>query len=157
MIIILLKKSKFITIILLILFSCSKSPNNPPSEIDWSNYRGYLSASDFKEAIIGKWRSVYQKEGYENIKYLEINSYEDAKIIIKNGARVEVEGKYKIHFLRPPTKEMVTFAEMTIKSDNVEIKLSQMNFGYHNALPFELGPFLRVDKSPYGVLTKLTE
>jgi hypothetical protein len=49
----------------------------------------------------------------------------------------------------------VTFAELTIKTSEKNIILSRVNFGLHNALPLEAGPFLRIDEAPYGVLKKI--
>lgn len=155
MIIVFLKKLKLIPIAWLILFSCIKAPNNSPPEIDWSNYTGYLSASEFKDAIIGIWKSVYIHKGSENVERLEVFPFGIARVFINDGLRVEVTGKYEIDFLRPPAEGNITIAEMTITSDNDQIVLSRMSFGYHNAVPMTVGILLRIDKSPYGVLAKI--
>jgi len=144
---------KFIVILIALIFyeSCHKTP----TQIDQIELREGLSASEFKEAIIGKWQSVYEIPGKQNIEYLELTRQGNAKIIIKSdGNKKEYKGGYSITFLRPPTEGMVTLAELTIKTSKENITLSWVNFGHHNAFPVEVF-FLMIDKEPYGVLQRI--
>ncbi len=141
---------KIILIALIFSFSCDKIPN----QINQIEYRENLSGSEFKEAIIGKWESVYKMQGKENVEYLELTRQGIAKIIIeKDGITIWYFGSYYVDFLRPPTDYMVTFAELTIKTSKGNIILSRVNFGLHNGVPFD-ELLLRIDKEPYGVLKK---
>ena len=114
-----------------------------------------LSAQEFSSAIIGKWESVFEKEGEENIKYLEFDKSGDAKILLYNDSEKECGGMYILSFNRPPRNGEVTLAEITIKTESGNILLRQVNFGFHNAFPESEGLLLRVDDTPYGVLKKI--
>jgi len=142
----------FHSIIILLLIITVSGCFKAPTEIE---IKDDLSESDFKKALIGKWESVYQREGHENVERLEVFPFGIANVIINNGLKVKVTGKYEIYFLRPPAEGNVTIAEMTITSDNTQIKLSRMKFGYHNGVHMSLGILLRIDESPYGALTKI--
>lgn len=147
-----MKRFEFILIMLIFCLGCHKTP----TQVDQIELREGLSASEFKEAIIGKWQSVYEKPGKENVLYLELSRKGSAKIIIKKDSdKKEYEGNYSIDFLRPPSIGMVTLAELTIKTSKENIILSRVNFGLHNAFPVEAGFLLRIDNEPYGVLKKI--
>ena len=125
---------KNINVILFILIFCLGC-NKTPTQIDWSDYRGYLSASDFKKAIIGKWKSVFEAPGKENIEYLELSRTGKAKIVIKkNGDRITIAGDYSINFPRPPEEGIYTFAELIIEKSNGNIILSRVYFGSHDGV-----------------------
>ena len=109
---------KLILIVLIFSFGCDKSPN----QIDQIEYREDLSESEFKEAIIGKWESVYETPGKANVDYLELTNYNNAKIIIKqDSSKKEYNGSYSIIFLRSPSEDMVTLAELTLKTSEENI------------------------------------
>lgn len=152
----LLRKITLILILFFFILGCQKTVNDFSldgySKIDWSNCCGYLSASDFKMAITGKWFSVFEKSGNENVKYLELNSLGKAKIIlVKNNTKNESEGNYSVRFIREVKEDFVTFAEIPIETSTRTTVLSRVNFGAHNAFPSK-NIFLRIDKEPYGLL-----
>lgn len=106
-----MNRFEFILIILIFFLSCHKTP----TQVDQIELREGLSEFEFKEAIIGKWKSVHEIPGKQNIEYLELTSQGNAKIIIKqDGNKKEYKGSYSLAFLRPPTEGMVTLAELTI-------------------------------------------
>ena len=143
--------SKFCLAALVLGLGCTETP----TQFEQPELREDFSEAEFKEAIIGKWQSVYEKPGQENVEYLELGQQGNAKaIIVQNDSRREFEGNYAVSFLRPPTKEVVTFAELTISMPGGDLKLSKVNFGLHNAFPVESGLFLRIDEAPYGVLRR---
>ena len=144
-------KFKFFLIVFMICLGC----HTTPTQVEQIELRSDFSESEFKEAIIGEWQSVYEIKGEENIKYLELGEQGKVKLILeKDSIGIEYEGHYSVDFLRPPSEGMVTLAELTISTSKGSIILSHVNFGLHNALPAESGPFLRIDNSPYGVLKK---
>ncbi len=145
---------KNINVILFILIFCLGC-NKTTTETNWSDYRSDLSASDFKEAIIGKWKSVFEAPpGKENIEYLELSRTGKAKIVIKkNGDRKTIAGDYSINFPRPPVKGSVTLAELIIEKSNGNIILSRVSFGLHNGVS-ATDILLKIDKEPYGTLKK---
>jgi hypothetical protein len=149
---IIMNRFEFILVMFIVCLGCHKTP----TQVDQIKLREGLSASEFKEAIIGKWKSVYEIPEKQNIEYLELGRKGNAKIIIKqDGNKKEYKGSYSIVFLRPPTVGMITFAELTIKTAKESIILSRVYFGIHNAVPIE-GCLLRNDNEPYGVLQKIT-
>ncbi|MFA9391505.1 MAG: hypothetical protein ACERKD_16970 [Prolixibacteraceae bacterium] len=122
----------------------------------WPELKENFSDSEFKEAIIGKWQSIFEHEGQENVIYLELSNQNKAKITIeKESKQNKYEGDYKVSYLRPPDEGMVTLAEITILTSNDTLVLSRVNFGLHNYFPAERGPFLRIDQSPYGVMERI--
>jgi len=146
---------KFNNLILTVLIFCL-SCHNTPTQVEQIELREDLSEAEFKKAIIGNWQSVYETPGKEIVDYLELDLQGNAKIIIKQaGNKREYQGNYRIIFLRPPTKGMVTLAELTIQTSGENIILSQVNFGLHNAVHAQVGFLLRIDKEPYGVLKKI--
>jgi hypothetical protein len=122
--------------------------------IDRNNLRDDLSASEFKNALIGKWQSVFELEGWENVTYLKLDNQGKAGIILeKDGVSQEYSGDYTVDFIYEPMPENVTLAEITISGPEKEIVLSRVNFGLHNA--FRYGIFLRIEKPPLGVLERV--
>ncbi len=149
------KKLISILFILTTIYGCGATDSNkqePPQLVLKENF----SEQGFKEAIIGKWKSVWKHSTKKNIDYLELNKNGGIKIIIdENGNLKEIRGSYNISFIRPPTEGSITLAEITIKTSNDNIVLSRVNFGFHNALPMDRCPFLRIDSEPFGVLEKI--
>lgn len=143
-----MKRIEFILIILIFSLDCCRTP----TEVNQTELREGLSESEFRAAILGKWESVFEHPGKQNVAYLELTCQGKAKITITHdGNKKEYKGGYSITFLRPPTEGMVTLAELTIKTSNENIILSRVNFGLHNAVPFD-EYLLRIEKEPYGVL-----
>ena len=149
------KNILLILIVFVFCLGCDKTPTKTSTLIDWSNYRSNFSSSEFKEAIIGKWISVFEHQGKENVEYLELSRYGKAIVMIKKDINGKTHtGDYSIHFSRPPRADFVTLAELTIKTSKGDILLSRINFGLHNGVLTGIGPFLRIDREPYGVLEK---
>ncbi len=114
-----------------------------------------FNADEFKEALIGKWQSVFEHSEYENVIYLELNADGEAKITLdKDNVSNDYRGDYTIDFTRQPMEGNVTLGEITISTQNKIIKLSRVNFGLHNAMPAD-SMYLRIDESPYGVLNRI--
>ncbi len=146
-----MKRFEFVLIMLILCLNCHRTP----TQVDQIELREDFSESEFKEAIIGKWESVFEIPGKQNIGYLELTRQGNAKIIIKqDGNKKEHKGSYSLTFLRPPMEGNVTLAELTIITSKESIILSRVNFGIHNAFPAEVF-FLRIDKEPYGVLQRM--
>ena len=147
-----LTKSKIYLFGLIICLCCNNEPISTKVEL-----RSDFSESEFKNAIIGKWKSVYEITGEENVIYLELSEQGKVELILeKNSVRKEFVGNYSVDFLRPPSEGKVTFAELTITTSNGDmIILSRVNFGLHNAMPEGSGFFLRIDESPFGVLKRM--
>ena len=145
----------FFKLILTALIFCLNCQNTP-TEVEQIKLREDLSEDEFKKAIIGNWQSVYEAPGKEIVDYLELDLQGNTKIIIKqDGNKKEYQGSYRIIFLRPPTKGMVTLAELTIQTSGENIILSQVNFGLHSAVHDQVGFLLRIDQKPYGALEKI--
>jgi len=114
-----------------------------------------FTSDEFKEAITGKWHSVFVFPGYENVINLELNTVGEAKITLsKDNVSNDYQGDYTVDFTRQPMKGNVTFGDITISTQNKIIKLSRVNFGVHNAMPSD-SMYLRIDESPYGVLDRV--
>lgn len=146
-----LKKICYVLVMLIFFLGCHKTPN----AVDQIELREDLSESEFKTALIGKWQSVYEHPGKQNVAYLEIERWGGVKVIIKrDGNPTEYEGTYRLSLLRPPLEGNVTLAELTISASKETILLSRVNFGLHNAFSAE-EYFLRIDQEPYGVLKKI--
>jgi hypothetical protein len=145
-------KIKILFIFLALCLCCNSAMGENQETKSTIQIKGSLSESEFKKAIIGTWKAVWNHPEKENIKYLELKRDGLAKIIIQN--KQEIEGNYVVNFLSGHTKGIVTFAEIIIKASQSEIVLSRVSFGHHSALPMNRGPFLRVDTEPFGVLEK---
>ena len=115
-----------------------------------------FSASDFKAALVGKWKSVYTYKNKPNIQKMEITSDENISLVVTEADQSQHHsGPYTITFDREPCAGIVTFATITINPDEPEpIVLSRVNFGLHNGIPLDEGVVLRIDREPYGVLKK---
>jgi hypothetical protein len=110
---------------------------------------------EFKSAILGKWESVFKHIDKENVIQLKLNNQGIVCLTLeKNEVLRNYDGNYIVTFLRPPSEEMVTFAQIKIQASDTII-LSRVNFGLHNAFPVDEGLFLRIDDSPYGVLSRM--
>src|SRR3990172_9161392 len=95
-------KTRLILIVLMFYFGCDKTPNFTDTGVE---LKSDFSVTEFKNAIIGKWQSVYEKAFEENVKYLELREQGEAKLILeRNGIEEEFEGNYSVDFLRPPVK-----------------------------------------------------
>ena len=133
-------------------------PTSPPKDIDGSQIelREDLSATDFKKALIGKWTSVFTYQSRPNVQQAEFRTDGTAAVvIIHNGKKEELSGTFKVDFEREPNPGMVTFARITISGEK-PIELKRVNFGLHNGVHWNLGPLLRIDTEPRGVLKKIT-
>lgn len=142
----------FHNVIMFILIIAVSGCVKKPTEI---RLKGDLSESEFQKALIGEWESVYLYEERQNVKRLEVFPLGVATVYITNGSKAVITGKYKLYFPKHPKEDTVTYAEMTITFDDIEIQLRRMHFGYHNGVPMNLGLLLRIDESPYGVLSKI--
>jgi hypothetical protein len=148
-------KIQLLFIILILCLGCNNTSSENQEHKIRIELKGNLSGAEFKEAIIGKWGSVFYYPDKENIEYLELDKNGNAKIIIeKDTDKKEFKGNYTINFLRPPAKSMITFAEIIIKTSGYEIVLSRVNFGMHNGVPYKWGNLLRIDSEPPGVLLR---
>ena len=155
-----MKKIRFIIIlsVLISLIGCDsdkESVSDTKKDVEIIELREDFNAEEFKEAIIGKWQSVFEQSGFENVIYLELNANGNAKITLdKDSVSNDYQGDYTIDFTRQPMKGSVTFGEITISTQNKIIKLSRVNFGLHNAMPAD-SMYLRIDESPHGVLDRV--
>ncbi len=78
-----MNRFELILVMLIVCLGCHKTP----TRIDQIELlKEDLSESEFKEAIFGKWKSVYEKQGKENVESLELNRNGEAKIIIKKNS-----------------------------------------------------------------------
>ena len=114
-------------------------------------------ASDFKANLVGKWTSVYAYKSKRNIQYAEFKSDGTVSlVVIRNGRPEEFSGGYDVTFDRPPVSYAETSATITIKPEgSVPMVLSRVKFSLHNGVSIQLGPVLRIDEEPRGVLTKV--
>ena len=102
-----------ILIVTVLLIVCNKNNITENEEIDLSNYAGYLSSADFKEAVIGKWNSVFEHQGKENVNYLELTKQGKALVKIrKENTEKTYGGDYEVVFSRPPDEEKKTIASV---------------------------------------------
>ena len=155
-------KSLILSIILIVISECSshEAPTMPvetqtPSK-SGIELKSNFTTSDFRSAVIGKWKSVFTYESRQNIQNIELTSDGHAKVVIVQGNKSQsYSGPYVISFDRKPNTESVTFATITIFQDKSNpIILSRVNFGLHNGINIKEGIVLRIDKTPYGVLQK---
>lgn len=113
-----------------------------------------FSASDFKSALVGKWKSIFSYKDKQNIQRLEFASDGNASLVIEQANKSqEYSGPYTISFERAPDAGAVTFATITIRPrESNPIVLSRVNFGLHNGVHADQGLLLRIDSEPHGVL-----
>lgn len=116
--------------------------------------RGNLNAPEFKKALIGKWTAAYTYESRRNIVQLDLGPDGTAKLVTTcEGRKTEQVGRYEVDFERPPDPGMTTFARIVIAvPESDPVVLSRVNFGRHNGVMWDRGPFLRIDREPWGVL-----
>ena len=150
----------FFVLNIVLCFCCNKESDKNNEASDNKNeaieLRDNFSETEFKNALIGEWRSVFELAGKENVIYLKFDNQGKARIIIeKDSVEKEYSGDYTVDFLREPAEEMMTIARIIISSSDKEIVLSWVNFGLHNAFPADYGLFLRIEKPPYGVLERI--
>ncbi len=148
----------FLGISLILFFSCNKESDktelNEPIEL-----RSDFSATEFKDAIIGEWKSVFENPEYENVIYLEFDDQNKSRIILKkDDVEKKYSGNYVVTFMREPAEGNATFAKIVILSSEKNVELSRVCFDLHNGVhdardPF--GYFLRIYDLPYGVLEKV--
>lgn len=143
-----------------LFFCCNKesdkdndsSDKNPEAIELISNF----SETEFKNALIGEWKSVFEFVEYENVICLKFDNQGKAKITIeKDSVENEYSGDYTVDFLHEPAEENTTLAKISISSSYKEIVLSYVYFGLHNAFPVDSGLFLRIERPPYGVLDRI--
>ena len=153
-----MKKINYIIIlsVLISLIGCDKeSDSDTETDSKIIELKEDFNADEFKEAIIGKWQSVFEHSEYDNVIYLELNANSEAKITLdKDNVRNDYQGNYAIDFIRQPIEGNVTLGEITITTQNKTIKLLRVNFGLHNAMPMD-SMYLRIDEVPYGVLDRI--
>jgi len=141
-----------------IFFCCNKESDK--SELDKKNepieLRSDFSAPEFKKAILGEWKSVFENTGYENVSYLKFDDQNNSRIILKkDDVEKEYSGDYTVSFIREPAEGYATLAKITISSLDRVIVLSQVTFDLHNAFHPDSGLFLRIYEPPYGVLDRI--
>jgi hypothetical protein len=138
---------------IIICFCCTKETDKNNETIE---LRSNFSETEFKNALIGEWRSVFELAGNENVIYLKFDNQGKSRIIIeKDDVEKEYSGDYTVDFLREPAEENTTLAKISISSPYKEIVLSYVYFGLHNAFPVDSGLFLRIEGPPYGVLDRI--
>lgn len=141
------------SLILACIIGCTKESNQIITKVE---LRSDFTESEFKDAIIGKWQSVFEKTGEENVKYLEFINQSKVRIILtKENINNEYNGNYSVSFHRPPMNGQDTFAEIIISTLSKEIVLSHVYFGLHNAILAEYGLLMRIDEAPCGVLERI--
>jgi len=105
-------KSIAISICILSWFICTCCNSEPNPINDQIELRSDFSESEFQNAIIGTWNSVYEKEGEANVIFLSINKEGKATLSIEeNGISDDFEGNLMIEFLRPTSTGIVTLAK----------------------------------------------
>lgn len=111
-----------------------------------------LDATAFKAALIGEWESVWADPHGSYVKRLIIGPNGKASVtFVREKTEETIEGTYSVVFLRPPSPTMVTLAAVDIMPSTGEpVVLSQVNFGFHNAVRQSRGLLLRIDKSQFG-------
>lgn len=148
----------FLGISLILFFSCNNESDK--NELDKKNepieLRSNFSETEFKNALIGEWKSVFENKEYKNVVYLSFNIQGKSIMKTKND-NVEngYSGDYKVSFIREPAEGYITLAKISITCSDKEIVLSQVFFGLHNAFHPDSGLFLRIDEPPYGVLQRI--
>ncbi len=137
----------------LFFVACSKETIVQVPKADPIELRDNFTEVEFKQAIIGEWQSVFQTTGQENVLYLALTDKNNATITIsKEGSEKTYSGTYTVSFLRPPSPEEMTLAQITLKITSSDIVLSRVSFDLHSAV--RGGPFLRIGVVPYGVLDR---
>ncbi|HBC87233.1 MAG TPA: hypothetical protein DCZ94_09785 [Lentisphaeria bacterium] len=156
-------KSLILSIVLIGVFICASHEGTAQPEqaqvISKSaiDLKEDFSASDFKLAVVGKWKSVFNADKTKrNIQNLEFTSDGTASLIITQADNSEqYSGSYTITFDREPGVGTVTVATIAINSNGSNpIVLSRVSFGLHNGIPLKEGIVLRIDREPYGVLKR---
>ena len=156
-------KSNLLILFLCFISFCLSCNRNPTAGEDLFvniKLQQSFSASEFKEAVIGKWMSVFEYQGRENVEYLELSRTGQALIIIKKESdRETFGGDYTIHFPYPIGEGILTEATITITNyKGPTIILSNVRFMYHNgaaALSHHLEMLFRHDRKPWAVLKKV--
>jgi hypothetical protein len=142
-------KNTFFVICLFICFCCCKKEADIKK--DSVELRSNFSETEFKNALIGEWRSVFEDTEYENVIYLKFDDQNKSTIILKkDDIEKEYSGNYVISFIKEPAKGNITIAKIIISSSKREIELSGVYFSEHNASSVGSGLFL--EEPPYGVL-----
>jgi uncharacterized membrane protein len=137
----------------LFFIACDKETIVKEPVVNPIELRNNFSEAEFKQAIIGEWKSVFENTGEENVISLSLTDKNNATITIsKEGSEKTYNGTYSVSFLSPSSPERITFGEITIKTTSTDIVLSRVNFGLHSAV--RGGPFLRIDVAPHGVLER---
>lgn len=149
-----MSKILFSTILIFLFICCEESITNSNEFQSNIEIREDLSASEFKEAIIGMWGNQLIIQDKANIEELDLSRSGTARIIIvENNVRKVLIGEYFVTFMRPPELGSVTLAEITIKNSKETIVLSRVNFGFLNIVSSE-EHLLIIEREPYGVMKK---
>jgi len=130
--------------------SCEKESCNPNDVLE---LRMDFTEEEFLMAIIGKWESVWETDGFENVTYLELCKQGNAKITLKEGSTVEYfEGNYTVEFTNLGYR---TRADITITTPKRNIILSDAQFDLHNGLSVTKLYFRTYGGSPKAVLSRI--
>jgi hypothetical protein len=115
-----------------------------------------FSASEFKSAVVGKWKSVFTYKNKRNIRNADFTPDGNASLVIEQANKSQqYSGPYTFTFDREPGAGAVTFATITIKPTGSDpIVLSRVNFGLHNGVHTDQGLLLRIDREPHGALKR---
>jgi hypothetical protein len=148
----------FIICSIILFYSCNKESDktelSEPIEL-----RSDFSANEFKNAIIGEWKSVFENPEYENVIYLEFDDQNNSRIILKkDDIEKKYSGNYVVTFMREPAEGNTTLAKIVISSSEKNVELSRVCFDLHNGVHDARDPFgflLRIYDPPYGVLEKV--
>jgi hypothetical protein len=131
-----------------------------PSSSTKPDYRNNFTAPEFSKAIVGCWTSVFTYPFSSNIREAEFRSDGKAVVsVISSNTNEEVAGAYRVEFPHEPDQGMITVARIVIHSGGRDFVLAGVNFGHHNGVMWDAGsgPFLRIDKEPYGVLKRVSQ
>jgi hypothetical protein len=140
----------------IILFYCCNKDSEKIDSGEPIELRSDFSAIEFKKALLGEWKSVFENTEYENVMYLKFEDNNTLRIILKkDDVEKEYLGDYVVSFIREPAEGFATLAKITISSSDREIVLSRVTFDLHNAFPSDSELFLRIYEPPYGVLERI--
>lgn len=151
----------FLGISLILFFSCNKESDK--NELDKKNepleLRSNFSETEFKNALIGEWKSVFENPEYENVIYLKFDIQGKSIIKIKkDSVENEYSGDYNVSFIREPAEGNTTLAKIVFSSSEKNVELSRVCFDLHNGIHDASDPFgflLRIYDPPYGVLSRI--
>lgn len=89
--------------------------------------RSNFSETEFRNALIGEWESMFENTECENVIYLKFNKQGKISIKIKLDDVVkEYSGDYIVSFIREPVEGNITFAKIDISCSNKKIVMSRV-------------------------------